>query len=151
VTATPATYTARRKARYASAGRCVDCGKPAALRTVERRIRGKLLAIGTTMRLCRPCADGDAARHGPKKAGEQMNPNDPTKQLTPPDLANQLFDAALAQYQSDPREAARRVIIFLTEALVYTISVTAGGDDARKALLKSVGESIIAAPPHPGK
>jgi len=75
-----------------------------------------------------------------------MNPNNSTKQLTPPDLANQLFDAALVQYKSDPREAARQVIIFLTEALVYAISSTAGDEAARKALLKSVGESIVAAP-----
>lgn len=78
-----------------------------------------------------------------------MGPNDPTKQLTPPDLANQLFDAAVVQYRSDPREAARRVIIFLTETLVYAISATAGDEAARQALLKSVGESIIVAPPMP--
>jgi hypothetical protein len=78
-----------------------------------------------------------------------MNPNDPTKSLTPPGLANQLFDAALVQYKSDPREAAKQVIVFLTESLVYAISVTAGDDVARKALLKSVGESIVAAPPPP--
>ena len=76
-----------------------------------------------------------------------MNTNEPTKQLTPSDLANQLFDAALVQYQSNPREAARQVIVFLTEALIYTISSTGGDEVARKALLKSVGESIIAAPP----
>lgn len=75
-----------------------------------------------------------------------MNPNNPTKQLTPPDLANQLFDAALVQYKSDPREASRQIIIFLTEALVYAISSTAGDEAACKALLKSVGESIVAAP-----
>jgi hypothetical protein len=78
-----------------------------------------------------------------------MNPNDPTKSLSPPGLANQLFDAAILQYKNEPREAARQVIVFLTEALVYAISATVGDEVARKALLKSVGESIISAPPHP--
>ena len=74
--------------------------------------------------------------------------SDPTKQIqTPPDLANQLFDAFALQYQNDPREAARQVIIFLTKTLVYSIGATAGDEAARKALLKSVGESIIVAPP----
>ena len=83
-------------------------------------------------------------------------PNDPNQAqgLTPDGLANQLFDAAIAQAfaqnVSDPREAARRVIIFLTEAIVYAISSTAGDDAARKALLKNVGETIITAPPLPG-
>jgi len=80
-------------------------------------------------------------------------PNEPN-QLTPDGLANQLFDAAITQgfalNQTDPREAARRVIIFLTEAIVYAISSTAGDDEARKALLKNVGETIITAPALPG-
>jgi len=60
-------------------------------------------------------------------------PNDPNQAqqgLTPDGLANQLFDAAIAQAfaqnVSDPREAARRVIIFLTEAIVYAISAVSG-------------------------
>ena len=69
-----------------------------------------------------------------------------TKQLRPADLANQLFDAALLQYRSDPREAARQVIVFLSETLVYAISATAGDEVARKAMLKSIGESIVASP-----
>jgi hypothetical protein len=81
-------------------------------------------------------------------------PNSPNE-LTPDGLANQLFDAAItqafAQNQNDPREAARRVIIFLTEAIVYAISATAGDDEARKALLKNVGETIISAPALPGR
>jgi hypothetical protein len=67
--------------------------------------------------------------------------------LSPDRLANQLFDAALMQYRNDPREAARQVIIFLTDALIYAISGTAGDDNARKASLKSVGDIITAAPP----
>lgn len=74
-----------------------------------------------------------------------MNPNEATKELRPSDLANQLFDASILQNRSNPREAARQVIVFLTEAIIYAISSTASDDNARKALLKSVGESIIAA------
>jgi len=74
--------------------------------------------------------------------------NDPNVQmLSPEGLANQLFDAAIMQFKSDPREAARQVIVFLTEALVYAVSATAGDDVARKALLKSVGDTITSAPP----
>ena len=79
-------------------------------------------------------------------------PNNPnTQALSPDQLANQLFDAAIMQYRNDPREAARQVIIFLTDALIYAISGTAGDDVARKALLKSVGDKITAAPAPPGK
>lgn len=72
-----------------------------------------------------------------------MNPNDATKALSPPDLANQLFDAALLQYKGDPREAVRQVIVFLTETLVYAISAaTAGDPNARQGLFISVIEAI---------
>lgn len=73
-----------------------------------------------------------------------MSPNEATtKQLTPPDLANQLFDAAIGQFQNDPREAARQVIVFLRETLVYAITSSTPNDlTARKGLLKSVAESI---------
>lgn len=72
-----------------------------------------------------------------------MGPNEATKQLTPPDLANQLFDAAITQYPTDPREAARQVIVFLRETLVYAITSSTLNDlNARKGLLKSVAESI---------
>ena len=71
-----------------------------------------------------------------------MMSNEP-KVLSPKDLANQLFDAALPQVK-DHREAARQVIIFLKEALVYAVSATAGDDVTRKSLLKSIGESIVA-------
>lgn len=69
--------------------------------------------------------------------------NEP-KVLSPKELADQLFDAALAQVKGDHREAARQVIIFLKEALVYAVAATAGDDAARKVLIKSVGESIVA-------
>ena len=64
----------------------------------------------------------------------------------PSELANHLFDAVLGQCKNDPRAAAQMCINFLTEALVYAISSSAGDEVARKALLKSVGETIIAAP-----
>lgn len=70
--------------------------------------------------------------------------NDP-KPLSPKDLADQLFDAVLLQAKGDYREAAGQVILFLKEALVYAVLSSAGGDDAaKKGLLKSVGESIVA-------
>jgi len=67
--------------------------------------------------------------------------------LTPEALANQLFDAALGQYSGDPREGARQVIVFLTEAIVYAAASTASDENARKALLKSIGDTIATAPP----
>ena len=69
-------------------------------------------------------------------------PNEP-KVLSPKELADQLFDAVVAQVKGDYREAARQVILFLKESLVYAISATGGDDVARKALLRSVGESIV--------
>jgi hypothetical protein len=77
-------------------------------------------------------------------------PNEP-KVLSSKELADQLFDAALSQVNGDLREAARQVIIFLKDALVYAVSATASDEASRKGLLKSVGESIIvlAAPPPP--
>ena len=72
------------------------------------------------------------------------DPNSP-KPLSPEDLANQLFDAVFNQGSGDHREAARQVIVFLKEALVYAVTATTRGDDgARNGLLKSVGESLIA-------
>jgi len=65
--------------------------------------------------------------------------------LSPDQLANQLFDV-VAQHQSDPREVARQVIVFLTSSLIYAVCATAGDEGARKALLKSVGDIIITAP-----
>jgi hypothetical protein len=73
-------------------------------------------------------------------------PSVPSNQsLSPDQLANQLFDVA-AQHQSDPREVARQVIVFLTSSLIYAVCATAGDEVARKALLKSVGDTIITAP-----
>lgn len=74
-------------------------------------------------------------------------PSDTTQLLTPEGLANQLFDASLMQYNGDPREGARQVIVFLTEALIYAASSTAADEVARKALLKSLGDTITLAPP----
>jgi len=75
-----------------------------------------------------------------------MNPNEATKPLSSSGLADQLFDATLLQYKGNAREAATQVIRFLAEALVFAISRATGDDEiARKGLLKSVGDSIIAA------
>lgn|SRR5574341_552796 len=91
--------------------------------------------------------------------------------LTPDSLANQLFDAAITQNPSDPREAAHRVIqfltealfyavtstkndviVFLTETLIYVVSSSSGGDEAaRKELLKKIGDTIVNAPPLPAQ
>ena len=102
-------------------------------------------------------------------------PSDPStpQPLTPQGLANQLFDVAVAQNfgqkSGDPREAARQVVGFLTEALFYAVSSTkndlvvfltetiilvvssssAGDEAARKELLKHVGDTIANAPPIP--
>lgn len=79
-----------------------------------------------------------------------MSSTDETKALSPKDLANQLFDATFPLVKGDPREAARQVILFLKEALVYAVTSSVGDETARKALLKNVGESIVAAgPPAP--
>ena len=75
-----------------------------------------------------------------------MNPNDQTKQLTPAELANQLFDAALIQF-NDPNKAAQSLIMFLTEAIVYTIASTSSNEEMRAAYLKNVAEIISTAPP----
>jgi hypothetical protein len=75
--------------------------------------------------------------------------NDLTKPSSPTDLAHQLFEAALLRYKGNAGEALMQVIRLLTEALVFSISVSAGDNEvARKGLLKHVGESIITAPRH---
>lgn len=74
-----------------------------------------------------------------------------TQMLSPESLANQLFDAALAQFPASPREAAKHVITFLAEALVYAVSETAGNEDLRKTSLKNVGDMIASAPARQGK
>lgn len=99
------------------------------------------------------------------------SPSDPNAQMLSPDgLANQLFDAAVLQYKTDPREAARRVIqflsealfyavsssksdviVFLTETIIYVVSAASPDEAARKEMLKSIGETIAAAPPLPDK
>ena len=102
-------------------------------------------------------------------------PHDPNQAqgLTPEGLANQLFDAAIAQAlgqnMTDPREAGRRVVgfltdslfyaltstkndpvVFLTETLILMVSSSSGGDEAaRKELLKHIGDTIANAPPLP--
>jgi len=95
-------------------------------------------------------------------------PSDAPKPLSPDGLANQLFDAALSQGVADPREAARRVVefltsalfyaissskndvvVFLTETIIYVVSSSAPDENARKELLKKIGDTIANAPPIP--
>lgn len=76
--------------------------------------------------------------------------SDPNVQvLSPQGLAERIFDAVLLKNggTGDPREVAREVIVFLRDALVYSITLSAGDEGARKALLKSIGDQIIEAPP----
>ena len=103
-------------------------------------------------------------------------PNDPNQQgLTPEGLASQLFDAAMnqgmAQGMTDPRQAARRVVGFLTDSLFHALAATKSdplvyltetivllaattcgpnNEAARKELLKHIGDTIAnAASPLP--
>jgi hypothetical protein len=70
--------------------------------------------------------------------------------LTPPRLAHQLFEFALAQYKGNVGEASMQVIRFLTESLVFTISVSAADNElSRLNLLKHVAEKLMSAPLHP--
>jgi hypothetical protein len=76
--------------------------------------------------------------------------SDPGKSLSPIDLANQLFSAALLQCKGTAQEASLQVIGFLTEALVFSVSMSIGDNEiARKGLLKQIGDAVAAAPPHP--
>jgi len=93
-----------------------------------------------------------------------MNPSDSTKSMKPADLTNQLFNA-VSQYQKDPHEVARLVvdflkealvyaltsskkdvIVFLTEMLIYTASLSVDDEEARKELFKHIGDTITNAP-----
>jgi hypothetical protein len=70
--------------------------------------------------------------------------------LTPPRLAHQLFELALTQYKGNAGEASMQVIRFLTESLVFTISVSAADNElSRLNLLKHVAEKLMSAPLHP--
>ena len=89
---------------------------------------------------------------------------DNTKMLTPDGLTNQLFDGALKQNPTDARLAARQVIsflmnalmyaltsskndpiVFLTEALVDVIGASSEDDTARKEVLKHISDILAAA------
>jgi hypothetical protein len=93
-------------------------------------------------------------------------PNVPNQAISPEQLVNQLFDAAIAQSRNDLRVAARTVIVFLTEALfyavtsakndpivfltetlIYAVATSSGDEAARKELLKHVSDTIANAPP----
>ena len=79
-----------------------------------------------------------------------MNQNDQIKQLSAVDYANQLFEAAVKQYNGDMLAASRYVLGFLVNALRFAISASSGADeDMRKGLQKEIGEAIVAAERHP--
>jgi hypothetical protein len=76
--------------------------------------------------------------------------SDSTKSLSPVEFAHQLFNAALLQCKGNAQEASLQVMGFLTEALVFSVSMSIGDNEiARKGLLKHIGETIAKAPPHP--
>jgi hypothetical protein len=92
------------------------------------------------------------------------NPNQ-APGLTPDSLVNQLFDVALMQSTTkNPHEIAQQVIdflgaalvyaltsskrdvvVFLTETLIYVVSASSVDENARKEMLKQVGETILSA------
>lgn len=74
----------------------------------------------------------------------------PSTGLTPELLALQMYDEALPQYGGDPRAASVAVIRFLTEALIFSVGVSAGGDGTViEGMLKQLGKMIAEAPVHP--
>lgn len=96
-------------------------------------------------------------------------PNVPgTQAISPDQLVNQLFDAAITQSQNDLRVAARTVIVFLTEALfyavtsakndpivfltetlLYAVANSSGDEVSRKEMLKHVSDLIAKAADSP--
>ncbi len=75
----------------------------------------------------------------------------PAQVQRPSDLANQLINALLGQCNNDPRAASTLAITFVRDTLEHLILESTRDEDACKALLKSVGESIIAAKRPPKK
>ena len=78
----------------------------------------------------------------PPKAPEAPKP------FRPQDLVEQLFNATYGQYK-DPREAARQIISFMVDAIVYAIWSTPGDEASHRTLLKNIGDSIANASPPP--
>lgn len=77
--------------------------------------------------------------------------NEP-KALSPKDLAEQLFNGVLPQVKGDFHAAARQVIAFLQESLVYAVVSTTRDEKTRRMVLQSLGQEfiMIASPPAPG-
>jgi len=88
--------------------------------------------------------------------------------LSPNGLVEQLFNAAFMQSPTDPRQAAQRVvgyltdallyavasskndvIVFLTQTLVYVVASSSEDEVARREVLKRVSETIAAAADQP--
>lgn len=92
-------------------------------------------------------------------------PNEAPKMMTPEDLVNQLFNGVFMQNPTDPQLAARQVISFLMNALLYALTsskndpivflaealadvimmVTNGDEISRKGLLKHVSDLFAGA------
>lgn len=65
-------------------------------------------------------------------------------------LAFDLYDAALAEFKGNARDAALNVMMFLTESLVFTVGLAAGGNEPTlKTLLQHLGAQISSAPAAP--
>lgn len=70
--------------------------------------------------------------------------------LSPERLAHQLYDQAVAQVGGNMQDASIRVMQFLTDALVYSVGLSAGGDEKLlRSLLEHLASMIAAAPTHP--
>lgn len=65
----------------------------------------------------------------------------------PVSLAFELYDGALVQFKGNAREASLNVMMFLTEALVFTVGLTGGASESMiKMLLQNLGPQISNAP-----
>lgn len=75
----------------------------------------------------------------------------PAPQLSGPvSLAFELYDAALGEFKGNARDAALNVMMFLTESLVFTVGLAAGGNEPTlKTLLQHLGAQISSAPAAP--
>ena len=72
------------------------------------------------------------------------------KALSPEAVAHDLYDQAVAQVGGNAQEASIRVMQFLTDALVYSVGMSAGGDEQLlRQLLEHLASMIAAAPTHP--
>lgn len=82
--------------------------------------------------------------------GTMKMPGMPDVPATPEGLAHAIYDEAIVEADGDKYEASFTVMRFLTEALIYAVGVSTGGDESqRKGVLERLGKMIAEAPPHP--